>query len=77
MSDRRAAALEYLCARHHTLRILFVGSVLGLGLDLVSLHYTTPGSATHTVAILNLFGLVALLLFSGGLIYRCRQLLAP
>jgi hypothetical protein len=77
MTDRRQAALEYLCARHHTLRILFIGSVLGLGLDLVSLHYATPGTATHAVAILNLFGLVALLGFSGGVLYRCRQMLSP
>jgi hypothetical protein len=76
LMNRRQAALEYLCARHHTIRLLFIGSLLGLALDLLSLLYTTPGSATHAVAILNLFGLVGLLLFSGGILYRCRTLLA-
>jgi hypothetical protein len=75
MTDRRLAVLEYLCARHNTLRILFIGGLLVLGIDLISLQYTTPGTATHAVAILNLFGLIGIVLFSGGVLYRCRQLL--
>jgi hypothetical protein len=73
MSDRRKAALEFLCARHHTLRMLFIGGLLGLALDLGSLYYTTPGTGTHTVALLNLPGLVGVLVFSGAMLYRCRQ----
>jgi hypothetical protein len=67
------ASLVYLCQRKVSLQLLFYGSMLGIVLNTASLRVVDIDSGTGVVVVLNYVGLVVLLAFSGGVVWRCSQ----
>lgn len=63
--------LDYLCDYRHAWRMLFTLSVTFLFVSLLGVLTLPPGSPAHTVAAMNLAGLVVLGGLSGYLLHRC------
>ena len=64
----------YLCARQFRVRLLYLFSWLGLVLNTLSLLLVDVGPAGRVVIAFNYVGLVLLVLGSGLLLWKCRQL---
>lgn len=65
--------LEGLCLFRELVFIVFVISAVMFVLSLVSLGVVAPGSGTHVIVVVNLVGLGAFILASGGVLYLCRE----
>ena len=73
MADPWENVKEYLCQRFFQFVIMFAMGALGLVLNTVSTQFVEPGSMTSVVIQINYVGLIALTLFSGGVLMMCRR----
>lgn len=56
-----------------SLRVLFVGGLLGLLIAIVSLLTFNPGTEAYVVSVLNLIGAAFVVAFSGGFLWLCNR----
>jgi hypothetical protein len=69
--DGKTKAFEYICSAAFSLRILFVGGLVGLLLSLLFLIAFDPGSELYVISVLNLLGATFVVAFSGGFLWKC------
>lgn len=72
MSDP-PGVLEYICMAQVSLRVLFVGGILGLLISIVTMYAFQPGTQGYVVSILNLIGAGFVVAFSGGFLWWCNR----
>lgn len=74
MREHLAGILRHLCLNVDKLLMLFVAEFLGLLLLLPAFFVVEPGTATYVVVLLDLFGLVGLMSFTGFLLVKCYRI---
>jgi len=67
------AATQYICRHQLTLWMLFVGSLVGLVFNVPAVLFLERNTGSHVIAWINMVGLVAFFLFSGGFLWRCGK----
>jgi hypothetical protein len=69
----RSAAVEHICGHEYTLWMLFLGSSMGLVLNIPAVVFLEPGTGSQVIAMVNMFGLVGFFVFSLTFLWRCRR----
>lgn len=73
MSAGRKAALEYVCQHAFTLQFVQYGGVVALLLTVAALLTLAPDSASYTVALINLPGIVFFTVGAAVVQRKCLQ----
>lgn len=73
MSEGRRQAFEYICQQYFTLQFILYGGMIALLLEAVALLSLEPGSASYTVAVINLPGLLFFMLLAAFFLHRCAR----
>lgn len=71
MSEGKRRALEYICQHYFTLQFILYGGVIALFLEIAALLTLDPSSASYTVAVINLPGLLLFMLFAIYFLRKC------
>lgn len=64
--------MQYLCSQLQKVMIMFAFGLVGMVLNTISLFYVGPRSVI--IVGMNYVGLIVMLLGTGFVIWRCRQL---
>lgn len=73
MADPWDNVRTYLCRRYFQFILMFALGILGIILNTVAIRYVEPKTITAGVIQVNYIGLIALVLFSGGILAMCRS----
>lgn len=74
MREHLSGILAHLCNNVDKLLMLFVAELLGLLLLLPAFFTVERGTATFVVLLLDVFGLVGLMSFTGFLVVKCYRI---
>lgn len=65
--------LDVLCDFRKHFRLLFMVTLLSIGILLISLQYVEPGSGTYVITLVQLVTFGAIFLVSAGLMLLCGR----